>query len=134
VDNGPSKLKPRPKVLIIDSDPIELMNLEVVIQGLGFDVMTVPRDANQAMNFVASAEFDAAIIDTFTEERGAFPMARVLKKRLIPFFFTSSGDRELPRSAGFKEVTLIKPLERPVIEKLVSYLLNQPPPGKLLRS
>jgi DNA-binding response OmpR family regulator len=113
-------------ILIVDSDPVEAQNLEFVVQSLGFGVTGLPGKGNDAINFATSANIDAAIIDIRSGEQMAFQIARILKERLVPFFFTTPGDRESPRVAGFKEVTLIKPLERAVIEKLLIYILNRP--------
>lgn len=122
-DTGPMT---KPKVLVIDGDAGQSQNLEFVVRELGFEAVTLPSNGNLAINFATSGEIDVAIIDIESGEEVAFPIARILKERLIPFFFTTPNSREWPRLAGFKEVTLIKPLERPVIEKLLTYMLNKP--------
>jgi CheY-like chemotaxis protein len=116
----------RSKVLIVDSNQVEAQNLEHVVRALGYGVLNLPADARQAINFATSANIDVAIIDAQSGEGQAYPIARIMQRRLIPYFFTTTGSRESPRDAGFKDMTLAKPLDRAVIEKLLIYLLNRP--------
>jgi DNA-binding response OmpR family regulator len=109
-------------VFVLDSDQEALQNWRDVISALGYEA-TLAQDINQAVDLIAATALDVAVVNVPEEDGDAvFKAAGLLRNRKIPFFFTSSKTRTLPRSHGFKELTLLKPLDRPVVEKLVNYL------------
>jgi DNA-binding response OmpR family regulator len=114
-------------VLVLDSDQEALQNWQTVISQLGYDA-ALAQDINHAVDLIATIAVDIGVLNV-PEENGdaVFKAAGLLRNRKIPFFFTSAKTRTIPRAHGFKELTLLKPLDRPVVEKLVNYLTTWQP-------
>jgi DNA-binding response OmpR family regulator len=119
----------RPKVLIVEDDTMLAWNLEYLVQNAGYDVVGPTGHLKDAVKLAQTSEIDAALLDIrLAQDELVFPAAEVLKKRGVPFIFTTAFSREVARTNGYKEPTLLKPLDRSVIEKMIKYLTQAPPP------
>jgi two-component SAPR family response regulator len=113
----------RPKVLIVEDELAVALDLGDIIVRMGCEVVGPSGHLGQVMQLIQTCEIDAALLDIrLLKDELVFPAAELLRQRGIPFVFTTAYDRKVPRSHGFKEPTLLKPLDRSVVEKMVSYL------------
>jgi DNA-binding response OmpR family regulator len=115
----------KPRVLIVESDPVQAVNLEYIVSTAGCDVVGPAGRSEVALDLLRNTLVDAAILEV-GQDRSVFPVATALRKRKIPFIVTTAVNRDLAREAGFKEIILLKPVERVVLEKMITYLTEAP--------
>ena len=116
----------RPRILIVEDNLDEAMTLEHIVRATGCDAV-LSKDLEDALRLARSSQIDAAVLNTsLSTGQDVFPLAHVLKRRQVPFLFTTAEDRSAPRKKGFSEITLLKPLERGVVEKMITYMTNAP--------
>ena len=127
--SNPSSETRKQRVLIVEDDTMLAWNLEYLVQNAGYDVVGPAATLTDALRLAQSSDLDAALLDIrLAQDELVFPAAEILRQRGIPFIFTTAYSRDVPRSNGFKEPTLLKPLERTVLEKMIKYLTQGPAP------
>jgi two-component system, chemotaxis family, sensor kinase Cph1 len=121
------KTQTRPKVLIVEDDTLTAWNLEYMIQSAGYEVVGPAGRVSEAAKLVRSSAIDAALLDIrLANNELVFPIAEMLKERSIPFAFTTAFSREMSRQSGFKDLTLLKPLDGDTVRKIIVYLTERP--------
>lgn len=122
--------RPTFTVLVLDTDPAHSAKVETVLKSGGYGVAGPVPDAERALPLFEEMKIHAAFLDVTESDRAsAFTIARVLRMRAVPFFFTTGDDRLFPRRNAFKEITLLKPLEGATIEKLLNLVTSTPSYG-----
>jgi CheY-like chemotaxis protein len=117
-------MTPKLNLLVLDADQDALQNWEALLSELGYQA-ALAKDINEAVDLIATKSLDMGVLNVPEEDNEAvFKAADLLRNRKIPFFFTSAKTRTSPRAHGFRELTLLKPLDRPVVEKLVNYFTS----------
>jgi DNA-binding response OmpR family regulator len=76
-------------VLIVEDEPLLALNLEDMLTELGCLVIGTATRFENAMTLVEGSQFDLAVLDINLAGLRTFPVADILRRRGIPFFFTS---------------------------------------------
>lgn len=109
------------RVLIVEDEVMVAMYIEDVLTDLGYEIIGLATNLDQALTLAQSATPDFAILDINLGGETSFPAADVLRAREIPFFFVSgytSGGvgaayRNVPRlRKPFRPVDLAHAIER----------------------
>lgn len=73
------------RVVLIEDEPLIALDVEQIVVEAGFEVAGMAATFEGALALVASAEFDAAVVDANLGGKSAGAIADVLKGRGIPF-------------------------------------------------
>ena len=82
------------RILIVEDQPLIAMELENMLIGLGHSVTATATRIEKALSLAESSEFDLAVLDINLAGSNTFQVAAILRKRGIPFFFTSGYGRD----------------------------------------
>lgn len=77
------------RVFIVEDEPLLVMNLEDMLAELGHQVTAVATRIDEALEKAGGGGFDLAFLDINVAGAKTFPVAAILRKRGIPFIFTS---------------------------------------------
>lgn len=90
------------RILIVEDDPLVAMMLEGYLDALGMETVGCVEDVAGALARVATAQFDAAIVDIhLASGETSGPVAAALNAANIPFLLTTgSGLGDEPAYAG----------------------------------
>lgn len=77
------------RVLIVEDEPLLVMNIEDMLAELGHQVMAVATRIDDALQLAERSGFDLAFLDINIAGSKTFPVAAILRKRGIPFIFTT---------------------------------------------
>lgn len=98
------------------------MHIEDVLTDLGYDVVGLATNLEEALKLARVHEVDLAVLDINLGGELSFPVADVLRERKIPFLFVSGYT-----SGGFSEtyrndVRLRKPFRAPDLARAIARL------------
>lgn len=106
-------------LLILEDEPIVGLVLEDMIEDAGGQTIYAER-LEQALDHIAAASLDAAILDINIHGRQSYPVAHALVERGIPFIFaTGYGDTLHPQEFALVP-TVAKPYRFPDIEQALT--------------
>lgn len=77
------------QVLIVEDEPLLAMNLEDMLTHLGHVITSTATRIDKALSLAEGSEFDLAFLDINLAGSNTFEVAAILRKRKIPFIFTS---------------------------------------------
>lgn len=77
------------RVLVVEDEPLLAMNLEDMLTDLGHLVVATATRIDKALSLAECSEIDLAILDINLAGWNTFQVAASLRKRGIPFIFTS---------------------------------------------
>jgi DNA-binding response OmpR family regulator len=77
------------RVLVVEDEMMIALMLEDMLLDMGHDVVGLAMRLPQALALAQAAEIDLAILDVNLDGRLSFPVAEVLDRRGVPFFFAS---------------------------------------------
>jgi DNA-binding response OmpR family regulator len=77
------------RVLIVEDEPLLAMNMEDMLTELGHFVIATATRIDKALSLADGSEFDLAVLDINLAGSNTFKVAGILRKRGIPFIFTS---------------------------------------------
>lgn len=85
------------RVLVVEDAPMIALDLEEMLQGLGWAVVGPTGNMGRALQLAAEERLDAAVIDVNIRGGKIYPVARALAARNVPFLLASGyADRTLP--------------------------------------
>ena len=112
-----------PCVLVAEDEMMLAMMLEDRLDASGYRVIKAAR-LNRCLELAESASIDLAILDINLAGEESFPVAEVLRRRGIPFLFSSGyGDQDLPE-AWRNERILQKPYDSRQLTEALTALLS----------
>ena len=86
----------KPCILIVEDEMLVAMMLEDRLEMLGYTVLKAARLA-RGLDLAESEAIDVALLDINLAGEESFPIAEILRRRSIPFVFsTGYGDEGLP--------------------------------------
>jgi DNA-binding response OmpR family regulator len=114
-----------PKVLLVEDDGLIAMDLEVVVQEAGCDVLGPCATVADALTLLAAGRPDAALLDVGLPDGPTLPVAEALAAAGVPFaLVTGYGPAELS-AAGLANVpALEKPYMAAEVKSVLAALLD----------
>lgn len=94
----------KPKILICEDEPIVAMDLQMLVEGFGYDVMGPYPSIQSATDALENEKPDAAVLDVRLTDGEVFPVANILRELDVGLIFHSGhafGDsifRQYPES------------------------------------
>ena len=86
------------RILILEDDPLTALDLQLVIEGCGHEVVGLCETLAEALTRIGDG-LDFAFLDVDLPDGKSFPIAERLEAEHIPFVFVSASARnELPAS------------------------------------
>lgn len=76
-------------VFIVEDEPILAMNAEDMLNELGHTVTAIATRLDSALVLAQTSEFNLAILDINLAGSKSFEVADILRKKAIPFIFTT---------------------------------------------
>ncbi|EJC83236.1 Response regulator receiver domain protein [Rhizobium leguminosarum bv. trifolii WSM2297] len=77
------------KVLVVEDEGLVALMIEDMLEDLGFDVVASVSRLADARTIVADAAVDLAVLDVNLAGESSFSIAEILRKRQIPFIFST---------------------------------------------
>ncbi len=124
------------RVLIVEDDPSYALELEMLIENIGYELISVVDNAEDAFKLIEKEEPDLILMDIdIRGERSGIDVAEAIKDKNIPVIFvTAFSDRETYQSA--RETSpfgyVVKPFDQltlqSIIEVTVAKLFAEKPP------
>lgn len=78
-----------PNVLIVEDEMLVAAMMTELVEELGCHVVGPTNDVDQALQIATQEQVDFAVLDINVEGRLSYPVAETLKRRAIPFIFTT---------------------------------------------
>jgi CheY-like chemotaxis protein len=121
---GPIEVGPRKRVLLVEDESLIAMMMDQSLRELDFDVVGPFGTVQEALTAINHEPVDAGILDINLAGEMAYPIARVLQTRKVPFVFMTGYGAETT-AALFPDVRIFqKPLEREMLREL--FIANVP--------
>lgn len=114
------------RVLVVEDEMLVLMYTKDLLADLGCETVVAAATNAQAIAFIETQHFDAALLDLNLNGIRSYPVADVLAAHGVPFAFATGyggsglrdGDRERPM--------LVKPFDLTALETILFALLSTP--------
>ena len=100
---------PSGTALIVEDEPLILLELRKMLSELGWKVVYSAGDLDEAQRLAAKATFDLGILDMNLKGRSSSPVAEILKTRQIPIIVASGYSQDIIQAACPGAVFLQKP-------------------------
>jgi CheY-like chemotaxis protein len=110
-------------VLIVEDEIAVVMVLIDMIEDLGHTVIGPVASVDDGLHMLDTEHVDIALLDVCLPLGNSFPVARELRKRKIPYAFTS-GYPQLDEYEFHQDPILRKPYRFPDLENILSQLLS----------
>jgi DNA-binding response OmpR family regulator len=94
-------------ILVVEDEPLIAMMLEDFLETLGYRVHATCDCVKDALAEVEKGGFDVAILDVNLNGESAWPIARKLREKQIPFVIATGGHVD-PPPAEFTNVPVIE--------------------------
>ena len=112
------------RVLIVEDEPLLAMNLEHMLTDVGHLVVATATRINKALPLAECSEIDPAILDINLAGSNTFQVAAILRKRGIPFIFTSGYGRDGLVDGYRGAYLLTKPFGPSELEHMIAQSLS----------
>ncbi|HET7316516.1 MAG TPA: response regulator [Sphingomicrobium sp.] len=112
---------PGRSILVVEDEPLIAMMLEDFLESLGHTVHASCESVNEAVGEAEKGGFDVAILDVNLNGENAWPVARKLREKQIPFVIATGGHVEPPPP----EFANVPTIEKPYTVDRVSPALEQ---------
>jgi len=121
----------RPRALIVEDEPLVLLDLEDTLTDLGYVVVDKARDLVRGLILAAELEIDVAVLDVNLAGLSSAKIADLLLERGIPFLlisgYTEAGIPERHRNS----LRIAKPYESATLRRALQRLLGAKAPASL---
>jgi DNA-binding response OmpR family regulator len=94
-------------ILVVEDEPLIAMMLEDFLESLGHNVHATCDNVEEALGETEKGGFDIAILDVNLNGENAWPVARKLREKAIPFVIATGGHVD-PPPPEFANVPLIE--------------------------
>jgi CheY-like chemotaxis protein len=119
------ELRGKGRVLIVEDEMMVAMLIEDVLTDHGYEVAGAASTVDQALSFVSTLQFDAAILDLNLNGRDTYAVAEALQAKPRPFIF-STGYGAGGVRAPFQHVPVVqKPFQDVDLARAVDLALVQ---------
>lgn len=99
----------RNRILIVEDDMLQAMDLEIALLDCGYDVIGIAATSESALLLIAEGSPDFAILDYNLAQRTSIPVAVKLRDAQIPFVFVTGqlepllSDPSAPTAKAFQK-------------------------------
>ena len=113
------------RVFVVEDEALVLINLEDILEQLGWKVAAQAMRLTEAEQLATSVEaIDVAILDVNLGGARVFPVAQILRERGVPILFATGYGRDgLPPEWGDHAV-IVKPYSQTEVEQALDRLLG----------
>lgn len=118
------------RVFIVEDEPILAMNAEDMLNELGHEVTAIATRLDTALVLAEHSEFNLAILDINLAGSKSFEVADILRKKGIPFIFTSGYGVSGLDDSYRGEHLLTKPFGVRELEHMIVQALALPSSGQ----
>ena len=113
------------RVLVVEDRTLVAMELEDILTALGCAVVGPVGNLEAAVKLAHEAELDAAVLDVDLDGDKVFPVAEVLRKRDIPFIFSTGYGGAMIPAEWRGPLRLDKPFTRAQIEQHIRVVVRR---------
>lgn len=115
----------RPRVMVIEDEPLIAMGLRMVLEAMGCDVRAVVDNSTEAVNQAESQELDLILADVRLKggDDGITAVERILTNHSIAVLFVTGNTGELERRGLGHMDVLSKPFMPAALERKVKKIL-----------
>jgi CheY-like chemotaxis protein len=121
----------RPRALIVEDEPLVLLDLEETLEQLGYLVAGKARDLVNGLILARELDLEVAVLDVNLAGLNSAKIADLLQERSIPFLlisgYTEAGIPERHRNS----LRLAKPYESVTLRKALNRLLGEKAPANI---
>jgi DNA-binding NtrC family response regulator len=96
------------RVLIVEDDPLLLLDLESTLAGAGAVVVGLCQTLDEALRRSNPLDFAVAVLDFRLGDETASPVARRLEDRGVPFVFYTGQARHEPSLAEWRHCPIVE--------------------------
>lgn len=114
----------RPRVFVVEDEMTIAMLIEEMLEELGYEIAGTSMRLETGLQLAQSVEADLAILDINLDGKQSFPIADVLKRRGIPFFFATGYGTKGLNARYADTLTLKKPFLFRDLETAVRQAVN----------
>jgi DNA-binding response OmpR family regulator len=107
------------RVLLVEDEVLVAMYVEDVLSDLGYKVIALATNLDEAIEQAGTKTFDLAVLDVNLAGQMSFPVAAMLREREIPFLFLSGYTSGAIIDEFRNEVRLRKPLRMPELARAI---------------
>lgn len=126
--NAAARGRPTHSVLVLEDEPLIAAMMQTLVEELNCSVVGPAHNLDQASQLIARQTIDFAILDINIEGQSSYPIAEELKRRQIPFLFTTGYDLdEIDKS--FRCPVIAKPFDPSFLQGVTAGQLGLPMPG-----
>jgi DNA-binding response OmpR family regulator len=109
-------------ILVVEDEMLLAMMLEDMLTDLGYCVVKAAR-VGKATEIAAAASIDCAILDVNLDGENSYPVAKELRRRNIPFVFSTGYGAAGLRSDYRDSPTLSKPYSHHDLQRILTAAL-----------
>jgi CheY-like chemotaxis protein len=109
-------------ILVVEDEMLLAMMLEDMLTELGYRVIKVAR-VGKATDLAATAAIDCAILDVNLDGEWSYPVADALRRRGIPFVFSSGYGADGLRADYIGSPVLSKPFSQHDLQRVLTKVL-----------
>jgi CheY-like chemotaxis protein len=121
----------RPRALIVEDEPLVLLDLEETLTQLGYLVVDKARDLVKGLILARELDIDVAILDVNLAGLSSGKIADLLQERGVPFLlisgYTEAGIPERHRNS----LRIAKPYESVTLRRALHSLLGEKAPANI---
>jgi len=117
----------RPRVMVIEDEPLIAMGLRMVLEAMGCDVRAVVDNSTQAVAEAERHELDLILADVRLKggDDGISAIERILSNREVAVLFVTGNAGELERRGMGHMNVLSKPFMPAALERKVKMILGR---------
>jgi CheY-like chemotaxis protein len=123
-----NKLLTERRVLVVEDEMLVLMLAEDLLADLGCTAVIAAATAEQALELIATDDFDVAMLDMNLNGERTYAVADALAKSGVPFLFATGYAGRMGEGYGGRPI-LTKPYQPHQLESILADLLASEPVG-----
>jgi CheY-like chemotaxis protein len=115
-----------PRILILEDEGLIALDLEAIVQGLGFNVLGPVSHLEPALEIIEREPLDGAVLDIHLNgDSTSYPVAAALEGRRIPFIFVTGVDKGGMASLFPSAAVVRKPFSTDGVRSALKRMLAQ---------
>ena len=113
------------RVFVVEDEALVLINLEDILEQLGWNVAAQAMRLSEAEQLATSVEaIDVALLDVNLGGARVFPVAQILRERGVPILFATGYGRDGLPPEWDDHAVIVKPYSQTEVEQALGRLLG----------